>query len=238
MKAFGYGLWLQWRLDFRNKGIVVTYYVVPLIFFAFMGGIFTSINPEAYRTLIASMSVFGVTMGAVLGAPNPLIEVFGSEVKKAYLVGEIPLWSVVVGNLLSALVHLLLMCTVILVVAPIAFKASAPINLGVYLIGLVLFILASLGIGSVFGLVVKNPNKLTLLSQLVFLPSVMLSGIMFPVSMLPEAMQWVGKLLPATWGFQLLTAQQLEWSLVWPLLVIIGGCTLISGWCLKLIGRQ
>jgi hypothetical protein len=40
MSAFLYGVVLQWKLDFRNKGVLLTYYVVPLVFFAFMGGIF------------------------------------------------------------------------------------------------------------------------------------------------------------------------------------------------------
>jgi ABC-2 type transport system permease protein len=222
MRAFGYSLWLQLQMDIRNKGIVVTYYVVPLIFFAFMGGIFTSINPTSYQTLIASMSVFGVTMGALLGAPNGLIEVFGGEVRKSYLVGKIPFWSVVVSNYLSALIHLTVMCTVILVVAPIAFNATLPADLLIHYLGLLSFISASLAVGSVFGLVVRNANKLTLLSQLVFLPSVMLSGIMFPLSMLPDLMAKVGYVLPATWGYQLMSTNTLAWELLWPLLMIIG----------------
>lgn len=31
MNAFIYGIILQWKLDIRNKGIVLTYYVVPLL---------------------------------------------------------------------------------------------------------------------------------------------------------------------------------------------------------------
>lgn len=38
-------------------------------------------------------------------------------------------------------------------------------------------------------------------TQLVFLPSIMLSGIMFPVAMLPNVLQVIGRILPATWGF-------------------------------------
>ena len=45
MKAFLYGTALQWRLDLRSKSLLITCYVVPLLFYALMGGIFTSINP-------------------------------------------------------------------------------------------------------------------------------------------------------------------------------------------------
>ena len=57
MKAFLYGTALQWRLDLRSKSLLITCYVVPLLFYALMGGIFTSINPESKATLIQSMTV-------------------------------------------------------------------------------------------------------------------------------------------------------------------------------------
>jgi ABC-2 type transport system permease protein len=41
-----------------------------------------------------------------------------------------------------------------------------------------------------------------MLSQAVFLPTVMLGGIMFPASMLPEPLRLVGKVLPATHAMQ------------------------------------
>ncbi|WP_230203599.1 hypothetical protein [Bacillus massiliigorillae] len=106
MRAFLYGVSLQWKLDLRNKGVLLTYYVVPLVFFFFMGGVFTSIDPLAKETLIQSMTIFGVTMGAFLGSPTPLIELFGSEIKKAYKVGGIPLWTAIVNNFISAFIHL------------------------------------------------------------------------------------------------------------------------------------
>lgn len=73
MSAFLYGIIVQWKLDLRNKGILLTYYIVPIVFFLFMSGIFTSVDPMAYKTLISSMTVFGVTMGSIIGSPTPLV---------------------------------------------------------------------------------------------------------------------------------------------------------------------
>lgn len=201
MNAFLYGIGLQWKLDLRNRGVLLTYYVVPLVFFLFIGGIFTSINPDAYKTLIPAMSVFGVSMGAFLGAPTPLIELYGSEMKKAYKVGGIPLWTAAVNNVISGLIHLMIMSTLIYLIAPLVFHAEMPASALVYFVTLAVFITACLGIGTLLGLFLKSGSKLTMISQVFFLPSVMLSGIMFPSSMLPDALQTVGKLFPATWGF-------------------------------------
>lgn len=220
MTAFLYGIGLHWKLNARSKEILVHYYVVPLIFYIFIGGIFTSIDPTASNTIIQVMTVFGITMGGVLGSPYPLVEFYGSEIKKAYQVGGIPLWTIAAGNLISGLLHLFLMSMIILITAPVFFDAKIPENLPVYFIFLFLFIIASLSIGMVFGLFLKTASKLGMATQLVFLPSIMLSGIMFPKSMLPELLQQIGKIFPATWGFQGMCSNKISPQNFWALIII------------------
>ncbi|NLK88311.1 MAG: ABC transporter permease [Clostridiaceae bacterium] len=221
MSALLYGIALQWKLDIRNKGVLLTYYGVPLMFFAFMGGIFSSINPEARDTLIQTMTVFGVTMAAFLGAPAPLVELLGSDIKKAYRVGGIPLWAALINNFSAAFIHIFMMSLVIFFVSPAAFDAKSPANPAVNFISLAIFIIVSLMVGTIFGLYVKSSSKLTIMSQLLFLPSIMLSGIMFPVSMLPSMLEYAGMILPATWGFKLMSGEVFDIKLLIPLIVIL-----------------
>lgn len=235
MNAFLYGIVLQWKLDVRKKGILLTYYIVPLVFFAFMGGIFSSITPAAKNTLIQSMTVFGVTMGAILGAPTPLIEVYGSEIKKAYKVGGIPLWVATINNFISAFVHLFIMSLVIFFTAPIAFHAKVPENLALYFLCLAIFIIVCLAVGTVLGLLIKNPSNLTMISQFIFLPSIMLSGIMFPASMLPKVLQNASKIFPATWSFKLMTSEVFYLKFFMPLAIIMLVAICISGYKLSKI---
>ena len=44
MNSYLYSLVLQWKLDIRSKSLLVTFYIVPLLFFLIMGGIFTSVS--------------------------------------------------------------------------------------------------------------------------------------------------------------------------------------------------
>lgn len=238
MSAFLYGVVLQWKLDFRNKGVLLTYYVVPLVFFAFMGGIFSSINPTAKDTLIQSMTVFGVTMGAILGAPIPLVELYGSEIKKAYKVGGMPLWVASINNFISAFVHLFIMSLVIFIIAPLAFDAKIPPDLALYFLSLAIFIIVSLAVGTVLGLLIKNTSKLTMASQFIFLPSIMLAGIMFPVNMLPKVLENIGKIFPATWGFKLMTSEVFDVKLLISLVSILFVSTCISGYKMSKIGLE
>lgn len=233
MSAFLYGVALQWKLDIRSKSLLITCYVVPLLFFAMMGGIFTFVNPEAKDTLIQSMTVMGVSMGALIGLPPSLVETYASDIKKVYKANGVPLYLGLVSMFLSTFIHLLLMSAIIYCVAPIAFDATPPANLPLYFGSLAVFIAVSLSVGSVLGLAVKNQAKLTMISQLTFLPSIMLSGILFSVDLLPKALRIVGTIFPATWGYTLMAGDGFSFSNLWPLAAILLGAVIILGFLLK-----
>ncbi len=207
MGAFFYGVSLQWKLDIRSKTLLITCYLVTLLFFAIMGGIFTSVMPETRDTLISSMTVFGVTMGALIGLPPSLVEIYGGDMKKIYQANGVPLSLGLVLANLSAYLHLFLMSIILSVAAPLVFHAEMPENTGMYFISLGIFIAVSLSVASVIGLAVKDQAKTAMFSILIFLPSVLLSGIMFPMELLPKAFEATGKIFPASWGYRMMTEQ-------------------------------
>ena len=220
MNCFLYSLVLQWKLNIRSKSLLVTFYIVPLIFFLIMGGIFTSVIPEMGSTLIQSMIVMSVSMGAFLGLPPLLVEIYGSDIKKIYNANGVPIYLGLVTILLSAFVHLMMTCIVILLLAPILFKASLPTQLPIFLLSLTIYIIVSLSIGCILGLTLKNQAKLTMLAQLVFLPSIMLSGIMFPISLLPDFLQVIGHVFPAYWGYRLMLENGFSIENLWYMIFI------------------
>ena len=220
MNGFLYSVALQWKLEIRSKSLLVTFYIVPLIFFLIMGGIFTSVIPEMGSTLIQSMIVMSVSMGAFLGLPPSLVEIYGSDIKKIYNANGVPIYLGLVTILLSAFVHLMMICIVILLLAPILFKASLPTQLPIFLLSLTIYIIVSLSIGCILGLTLKNQAKLTMLAQLVFLPSIMLSGIMFPISLLPDFLQVIGHVFPAYWGYRLMLENGFSIENLWYMIFI------------------
>lgn len=205
MKVFLYGVGLQFKMDIRSKTMLITCYLVPLVFFFFMSGIFTSIDPSAVNTLIPSMSVFVITMSALIGLPPSLGEVYGGDIKKVYKANGVPLSLGVVTQFISSFIHTLIVCLIVFVVAPFMFKAKLPANLPLYFCSLVALLCVTLAIGCIIGLLVKTQAKQTMVAMIIFLPSVMLSGIMFPATMLPDFMQYLAYIFPATIGFQAMT---------------------------------
>ncbi len=221
MGAFLYGISLQWKLDIRSKTLLITCYIVPLLFFAVMGGIFTSVMPEARYTLIQSMTVFGATMGALIGLPPSLVEIYSSDIKKVYKANGVPLYLGLVLTNISAYIHLFIMSIILYIAAPLAFNAEIPENPMLYFASLAVFIAVSLGVASIIGLAVKDQAKTSMVSIIIFLPSIMLSGIMFPINMLPKAFEMAGKIFPATWGYKAMAESAFQFETMLPLIVIL-----------------
>ena len=220
MRAFLYGVFLQWKLDMRSKTLLITCYIVPLLFFAVMGGIFTSVMPQAKDTLIQSMTVFGVTMGALIGLPPSLVEIYSTDIKKVYKANGVPLYLGLVLTNISAYIHLFIMSVVLYFAAPLAFNAELPDNPERYFISLAVFIAVSLSIASIIGLAVKDQAKTSMVSIIVFLPSILLSGIMFPIDLLPKAFQTAGKIFPASWGYRIMADYIFQLKNLVPLTVL------------------
>lgn len=198
MTAFLKYLWLQLKLDLRDRGTLLNFYLVPLLFYFVVGAVFTSVNPLMKTTLAASMTVFAVTMGAFMGFPTPIVRMRESGTLRAFKVNGIPGVAVLSVHTLSAFIHLLIVSAVIYVTSPLIFHSTIPANPWLYAAVLVLLVFVSVAIGLLIGVSARSQSTATMFSMIVFLPSLLLSGVMFPSSMLPKALRWIGRIFPAT----------------------------------------
>lgn len=224
MKALFYGIALQFKLDIRSKSMLITCYLVPLVFFLFMGGIFTSIDPTAAKTLVSSMTVFTITMSALLGLPPALAEIYATDVKKVYKANGAPVWFGVITQFVSSFIHTFIVCLIVFALSPLIFKAELPADLLWYFLSLIVLLAVTLAIGCIFGLLIKQQAKLTMVAMIIFLPSIMLSGIMFSANMLPQFMQYIAYAFPATIAFKAMTDFQ-----VWHIPVLLAVFAVLCG---------
>ena len=87
---------------------------------------------------------------------------------------------------------------VILVAARILFAVPMVGSLGLLLLALVLFMAAHLAVGFTFSTIASNQLQAMQLTFFFFLPSMLLSGFMFPFRGMPAWAQWIGEMLPLT----------------------------------------
>jgi ABC-2 type transport system permease protein len=73
-----------------------------------------------------------------------------------------------------------------------------------------LFITTNLAIGYTFSTIVQNQLQAMQLSMMFFLPSILLSGFMFPFAGMPVWAQYVGEVLPLTHYIRIVRAIMLK----------------------------
>ena len=92
-------------------------------------------------------------------------------------------------------------------------------SLFVLFAAVLLFIAANLVLGITFSSIARNQLQALQMTIFFFLPSILLSGFMFPFRGMPEWAQWLGSLLPLTHFLVLVRGILLKgngWHELWP----------------------
>ena len=93
-------------------------------------------------------------------------------------------------------------------------------------LAVLVFIAANLTLGITFSSIARNQLQAMQMTYFFFLPSILLSGFMFPFRGMPEWAQWLGSLLPLTHFLVLVRGIMLNGSTLadlWPQLIAIVG---------------
>jgi len=119
----------------------------------------------------------------------------------------------------------LIQVTIVLLLGWILFHVPVVGSLATLYLAALLFIAASLGLGLLISTMAKTQFQAMQLTIFTFLPSILLSGFMFPFDGMPAFARWIGELLPLTHFIRLVRGVLLRgagfggmWPDVWPLL--------------------
>jgi ABC-2 type transport system permease protein len=107
-------------------------------------------------------------------------------------------FEVMVGKIIPYILVGYVQVGLILLAARLLFQVPMRGNLGLLLVVAFLFITANLAMGITFSTLAENQLQAVQLSFFFFLPSLLLSGFMFPFRGMPEWAQVIGELLPLT----------------------------------------
>jgi len=87
---------------------------------------------------------------------------------------------------------------IILLAAKLLFAVPVVGSVVLLSVVLVLFMAANLAVGFTFSTLARNQMQAMQMTFFFFLPSMLLSGFMFPFRGMPEWAQWLGEILPLT----------------------------------------
>lgn len=198
MNAFANHFAFEFRTGIRNKNLLLMNYLFPLGLYLMMSLIMPGINPLFQATIIPSMVTFGILAATLLGLPDPLVNAREAGIFRSYKINGVPARSILLIPAISTIVHILVVALIITVSAPVLFDAPSPQNIALFFVVVLALAVACTGLSVLIGVVSPNSRLTVLLSQTIFLPSMIIGGIMIPFSMLPGAAGKVALLLPAT----------------------------------------
>jgi ABC-2 type transport system permease protein len=198
MNAFINHFSFEFRTGIRNQTSLLMNYLLPLGFYAMMGLVMPQVNPDFLETMIPAMVVFAILASTLLGLPDPLVTAREAGIFLSYKVNGVPAISILVIPALTTVFHMVIVAIIITITAPVFFDAPAPVNWPGFLLTFLALAFACAGLGVLIGVISPDSRLTVLWSQLIFLPSMLLGGMMLPYNLLPEAVGRVARLLPAT----------------------------------------
>jgi ABC-2 type transport system permease protein len=159
-------------------------------------------------TAIAGSTRFDYTFSGILGFTMLTLGIFGptavfprlkqAGVLRRYKVTSLKVWQYFTANVISNAIIGLLSLIVMFVVSVLLFNLNmrgSYVTLGiVVLLGTVLMY----GIGLAIGGWAKNEHQAAPVTQMVSIPMMFLSGVFFPVFLMPELLQAVTRFIPLT----------------------------------------
>ena len=142
---------------------------------------------------------------------------------------------VMVGKILPYIVVGYVQVTIILGAAKLLFQVPMVGSLALLSAALILFIAANLAVGFTFSTLARNQLQAMQMAFFFFLPSILLSGFMFPFRGMPEWAQWIGEALPLTHFLRILRGILLKGSgpadiapNLWPIALFLLVVTIIA----------
>ena len=105
---------------------------------------------------------------------------------------------VLVGKIVPYILVGYIQVGLILVIARVLFHVPMAGSLVLLLAAVFLFIIANLALGITFSAVARNQRQALQMAQIVFLPSILFSGFMFPFRGMPVWAQAIGEVFPIT----------------------------------------
>jgi ABC-2 type transport system permease protein len=198
MTAFTNHFSFEFRTGIRNRTLLMMNYLFPLGFFLMMGFVMPEINPDFQAIIIPSMVVFAILAATLLGLPDPLVNARDTGIFRSYRINGVPSTSILFIPALTTMLHLVIVTAIIVVTAPLLFDAPTPVNWLNFILVFLALSFACAGLGVLIGVISPNSRTTVLFSQLIFIPSMLLGGLMLPYSMLPDVAGRISQLLPAT----------------------------------------
>ena len=198
MNAFIGHVLYDFKTGLRDKGKLLMYYLFPLVFFALVGGLMSAINPNFGKTMIPAMVLFAYMSSALLSLPGSLVQAREAGILRSFRINGVPAASVLGAPMISLAAHMAVVTLVITAAGIRIFGGVSPVNTGGFILTALASYVLYASLGMLIGVVAGGGSSAIMISQVIFIPSIILGGLMIPSSTLPSIFSRIALLFPAS----------------------------------------
>ncbi|GDX51724.1 transport permease protein [Bacteroidota bacterium] len=138
---------------------------------------------------------------------------------EALMVSPLKSWQVILGKVIPYLVLSFSITLVTLALSMFVFHVPIRGNIFLLLGEVLLFVITALSFGILISSIAPNQMAAMLISMMgLMLPTIILSGYIFPIDNMPVPLQVISNIIPARWFISMLRDIMLKgagWSVVW-----------------------
>ena len=230
MKAFMVHFRHEFRAVYTDRSRLFMNYLFPLTVFLLMAALMTGVNPAFRLQMIPAMILFAMMSSTLLFLSSLWIAQREAGIYRSYRINGVPARDILLAPALAGIVHLAIVSAIIGAIGHFAFGAPLPAARLSFALGWLLSALALAGLAMAIGTALFEQRAGMLVAQLVFLPSIMLGGLMMPAELIPRALSLLSRLFPAPWAMEaMLGAGRL------PLAMTVLAATAVAGYAISLL---
>jgi imidazolonepropionase-like amidohydrolase/ABC-type multidrug transport system permease subunit len=199
VKAFLALLKIDLKLASRNRAVLFFNFLFPLMFFFIFAQMFGAKQGSSILEVVTMVTVIGILGNGLFGAGIRAVQEREENILRRYKVTPITPVPLIAASMITGIVVYLPTVIVILFLANRIYGMSPPPNLGSFFVFICIATLAFRAIGSIVAAVVNTSQEAQIVTQLMYMPMLFLSGATIPFFLFPTWLQIVAQFIPATY---------------------------------------
>jgi len=210
---------VEWKMNLRNFVNVFFSLIFPIMMLLLFGSIYGN-DPSPYYNGHGSVDIstpgyicMVVAVAGLMTLPITLSQYRERKILKRFMATPIKPMDILVSQLIVNAIITLIGSALLIIIGVIVFDLKFYGNVFAVLLGMLLVTLSIFSIGLFIAGVTKNAKSALAISYVIYFPMLFLSGATLPLAFMPDAIIKISKLLPLTYGVELMQGLWLGGSL-------------------------
>jgi len=192
----------------RDRRTIALIFIVPLVIASLIG---VSIpNKEVLNSFLPAMLALLILFFGFLLSGISFLRERSQGTRERLMASPVSRMDILVGYLLGFLLFALVQTLVLFFYTLYVIKVDFTGDLWQVILFQILIGILSVCLGIFISAFARNEFQMVQFIPLIIVPQVFICGVIFPVSQMPEWLQWIAKFLPLTYGVDGIRALMLQ----------------------------